>query len=207
MDHVRIRAGLAAALAGIGSNVLATPAAPAAAQGDLGLVGWIIGAVLVAGAGLFVVRMRKSKDTPANPPLPATPPAPAPVAKPGVRRGFDEKSFLAEAKASFVRMQTAWDKADTDDLSKFTTPEVFAELKTQVEARGVSGEVTEVVTIDAELLGIDKLGQREVASVKFTGTIRSSAAHEAEPFAEVWNLSKPLDSSTGWMLAGIQQLS
>jgi predicted lipid-binding transport protein (Tim44 family) len=29
----------------------------------------------------------------------------------------------------------------------------------------------------------------------------------AEPFNEVWNLSKPVSGATGWMLAGIQQLA
>jgi len=26
-------------------------------------------------------------------------------------------------------------------------------------------------------------------------------------FDEIWNLSKPVDGSTGWLLAGIQQLN
>ena len=26
-----------------------------------------------------------------------------------------------------------------------------------------------------------------------------------EPFDEVWNLVKPVDGSTGWLVAGIQQ--
>jgi len=28
-----------------------------------------------------------------------------------------------------------------------------------------------------------------------------------ESFQEVWNLSKPVNGSSGWMLAGIQQLA
>ena len=28
-----------------------------------------------------------------------------------------------------------------------------------------------------------------------------------EDFAEVWNWSKPMDNSTGWILCGIQQIN
>jgi predicted lipid-binding transport protein (Tim44 family) len=29
----------------------------------------------------------------------------------------------------------------------------------------------------------------------------------AEPYHEVWNLAKPINGSSGWLLAGIQQLA
>lgn len=193
-------------------------AAPAAAQDTpMGIGVWIAGIVLVGGAGLFVFRMLNQKDTPANPPAPkpvqqaapakARTPAPVPAQPPGVTGDFDVDGFLRQSKASFVRMQAAWDKADTNDLREFTTPEVFAELKAQVEARGQTTDVTEVVQIEAELLGIETVGERELASVKFVGLIKSSAAAPAEPFSEIWNLARPRDGSSGWMLAGIQQLS
>jgi len=41
--------------------------------------------------------------------------------------------------------------------------------------------------------------------VRFTGTMRVDG--ELETFDEVWNLTKPVDGKTGWLLAGIQQLS
>ena len=64
-------------------------------------------------------------------------------------------------------MQAAWDKADFNDLREFTTPEVYAELKMQIQERGDVADFTDVVSIDAELLGIettaDRLpGQRQV---------------------------------------------
>jgi predicted lipid-binding transport protein (Tim44 family) len=42
--------------------------------------------------------------------------------------------------------------------------------------------------------------------VKFTGMIKESENASAEPFAEVWNLVKPVSGNGGWALAGIQQL-
>ena len=46
-----------------------------------------------------------------------------------------------------------------------------------------------------------------LASVKFTGTIKEGEHGVAEPFVEVWNLAKPINGQTGWVLAGIQQLN
>jgi predicted lipid-binding transport protein (Tim44 family) len=125
----------------------------------------------------------------------------------GVPADFDTTAFLRHAKSSFIRMQAAWDKADVNDLREFTTPEVYAELKMQIQERGATADFTDVVTIDGELLGIETIGNDYLASVKFTGMIKSAPATPAEPFAEVWNMSKPLNGSTGWVLAGIQQLS
>lgn len=179
-------------------------AAPAAAPAPSGsMTGTVIYGALFAlvliGAGVLVHRTLKHKDTPAAPALPVQAPrAPAP------ERG---ELILRDAKASFIRMQAAWDKADTDDLAKFTTPQVFAELKTQFAQRGASTDVTEVVSIEAELLSVETVTDLFLASVKFTGTIKPSAAAPAEPFVEVWNMSRPANGSTGWKLAGIQQLS
>jgi predicted lipid-binding transport protein (Tim44 family) len=131
----------------------------------------------------------------------------APAAPWGVPADFDTAAFLRHAKSSFIRMQAAWDKADVNDLREFTTPEVFAELKMQIQERGASADFTDVVTIDGELLGIETVGNEYLASVKFNGMIKSAPNAAAEPFAEVWNMSKPVSGSSGWVLAGIQQLS
>lgn len=132
--------------------------------------------------------------------------APAPAAPWGVPADFDTANFLRHAKASFIRMQAAWDKADVNDLREFTTPEVYAELKMQIQERGNVGDFTDVVSIDGELLGIETTASDYLASVRFTGMIRSAPTAVAEPFNEVWNMAKPLSGATGWVLAGIQQL-
>jgi predicted lipid-binding transport protein (Tim44 family) len=43
--------------------------------------------------------------------------------------------------------------------------------------------------------------------VRFSGSIREQARAPAGPFEEIRNLQKPADGSSGWLLAGIQQLS
>jgi predicted lipid-binding transport protein (Tim44 family) len=120
---------------------------------------------------------------------------------------FDTDAFLRHAKASFIRLQAAWDKSDVNDLREFTTPEVFAELKMQIQERGGNADFTDVVSIDAQLLGIETTDHDYLASVQFNGMIRNAPNAPAEPFAEVWNMAKPLSGSSGWVLAGIQQLS
>ena len=125
----------------------------------------------------------------------------------GVPAGFDIEAFLRHAKASFIRMQAAWDRGDVADLREFTSPEVFAELQLQIQERGGKQDFTEVVSIDAQLLGIETTERDYLASVQFDGMIRNAPGAQAEPYVEVWNLAKPLSGNGGWVLAGIQQIT
>jgi predicted lipid-binding transport protein (Tim44 family) len=113
----------------------------------------------------------------------------------GVPADFDTEAFLRHAKSSFIRMQAAWDKGDVADLREFTTPEVFAELKMQIQERGANADFTDVVSIDAQLLGIETTAADYLASVQFNGMIRTAPNAPAEPFAEVWNMEKPLSAT------------
>jgi len=125
----------------------------------------------------------------------------------GVPADFDTTGFLRHAKTYFIRLQAAWDKADVNDLREFTSPEMFAEMKQQLLERGASANHTDVVSLDAQMLGIETVGDEHLASVRFTGMIREAENAPAEPFTEVWNLSKPITGNGGWVLAGIQQES
>ncbi|SDX91404.1 Predicted lipid-binding transport protein, Tim44 family [Collimonas sp. OK242] len=124
----------------------------------------------------------------------------------GVPADFDAVGFLRHSKTYFLRLQAAWDKADSNDIREFTTPEMFAELRMQLQERGAADNHTDVVTLDAELLGIETADTEYLASVKFTGMIKEDGAAVAAPFAEVWNLSKPSAGQGGWILAGIEQV-
>jgi predicted lipid-binding transport protein (Tim44 family) len=120
---------------------------------------------------------------------------------------FDVPGFLRQAKTYFIRLQAAWDRADVNDIREFTTPEMFGELRLQLQERGASANNTDVVSLDAELLGIEKTANDYLASVRFSGMIKEEQNAPAQPFAEAWNLSKPASGPGGWVLAGIQQLS
>lgn len=118
---------------------------------------------------------------------------------------FDVDNFLHIAKMYFVRLQTAWDAGNQTDLRDFTTPEMFAEFKLDLQGRGSADNQTDVVTLDANLLGVEELGEQTMASVRLSGMIREAADAPAEPFSEVWNLVKPRAAKASWVLAGIQQ--
>lgn len=119
---------------------------------------------------------------------------------------FDVESFLRNAKTYFIRLQAAWDRGDINDIREFTTPEMFGELRLQLQERGDTKNVTDVVSLDAVFYGVERVGNEYIASVKFSGMIREADYAPTEPFTEAWNLSKPVDGDGGWVLAGIQQL-
>ncbi len=125
----------------------------------------------------------------------------------GVPADFDTAGFLRHAKTYFIRLQAAWDRADVNDIREFSTPEMFAELRMQLQERGAAANHTDVVSLDADLLGIETIGSEYLASVKFSGMIKEAEHASAEPFTEIWNLSKPASGQGGWVLAGIQQVS
>ena len=137
-----------------------------------------------------------------NMPMPTTLQANAPVS--GIA-DFDQDAFLLNAKKYFVRLQEAWDRGDLSQLQEFATQQMFDELKQDLQARSGANR-TEVLTLDAELLGVETANDSYLASVRFSGMIREQSDSVAESFVEVWNLTKPVSGSGGWVLAGIQQL-
>jgi predicted lipid-binding transport protein (Tim44 family) len=84
---------------------------------------------------------------------------------------------------------------------------MFAEIRLQIQERGASANHTDVLSLDAELLGIETVADEYLASVRFSGTIKESDQAPAAPFSEIWNMSKPVTGNGGWLLAGIQQVS
>ena len=120
---------------------------------------------------------------------------------------FDTTAFLRIAKLNFVRLQASNDANNLDDIREFVSPELFAEIKMQMDERGNAPQQTDVVTLNADLLEVTTESNRHIASVHFSGTIREIVSAAAAPFDEIWNLSKPLDGNQGWVVAGIQQLS
>lgn len=126
----------------------------------------------------------------------------------GVPAGFDTEGFLAAAKRNFVTLQDAWDRSDLKSLRGMMTDEMMRELQAQLAERGPSAaaEKTEVVMLEAQLLGIDDSGADYLASVEFSGMIREEPSSGPSPFREVWNMSKPKDGSAGWLVAGVQAL-
>ena len=128
----------------------------------------------------------------------------------GVPPGFDTDGFLAAAKRNFVTLQDAWDGSDVTTLRSMMTDDMLVEIRSQLAEREgqKSGESnkTEVVMIEAQLLGIEDLGDDYMASVEFSGMIREEPSAGPSPFREVWNMTKPKSGNSGWLVAGVQAL-
>lgn len=118
---------------------------------------------------------------------------------------FDRDGFERIAKMIFIRMQTANDSADLNDLRSFTTPELFADVRLELQERGPAAQQTDVEQVDAEVVDFAQEDERQIVSVRFRGRVREQAGAEAVAFDEVWHLVKPTDDSRNWAIAGIQQ--
>ena len=120
--------------------------------------------------------------------------------------GFDTAGFLRAAKLNFVRLQVANDKGRLDEIREFTTQEMFDELRKDVAERPQPDQQTDVINLNADLLEVATERDKHWASVRFSGVVRETPGTAPEGFEEVWNLVKPADGSSGWLLAGIQQM-
>lgn len=122
---------------------------------------------------------------------------------PNYPNGFDQESFLRNAKVNFIRLQAAYDQKNLHDLNSFTAPEVFAEIKMQIEERGNEPNKTEVININAELLDVSKQSYSTIASVRFTGTIKENNDPISQ-LDEIWHF-RQFNSNSEWVVGGIQQ--
>ena len=138
---------------------------------------------------------------------PAAAAAPVGAATPAVLPGgMDRAEFERLAKMVFIRMQAANDAADVDDLRRFTTPELFASLRLDLQERGNAKQQTDVVKIDAEVADVARENGQDIVSVRFHGLIRESVDGGAEPFNELWHLVRPASGQGEWAIAGITPL-
>lgn len=183
--------------------------------------------LLMGGVVFMLVRMWSQRNAAAREPMqyaPAgntaaplrfEPAAVAPVAASGgaaaaigggqVPADFDVDGFLRQAKLNFVRLQAANDAGNMEDIRAFTTPEMFAEIQMEYHERNKATQQTDVMQLNAVLLDVSSEAGRQIASVRYSGTIRETSNAAPESFDEVWHLVRPLGASGGWTVAGIQQ--
>ncbi len=129
----------------------------------------------------------------------------------GVPDGFDTPGFLEAAKRNFTTLQAAWDRADITSLRSMMTDDMLTEIRSQLDEREANRTVgqpnqTDVVMLEAQLLGIEDVGDTYMASVEFSGLIREEPSAGPSPFREVWNMTKPKSGQSGWLVAGVQAL-
>lgn len=188
--------------------------------GGSGLMGILLLAALAIGAVALVSALMRRRGREAPQPMEfaglgretVAPPPPSQLsalqsqAATRLPAGFDAAGFLKAAKLNFVRLQVANDRGQLDEIRELATGEMFEELKRDVVERGGATQHTDVVSLNADLIEIATEGDKHWASVRFSGMVRETPASASEGFEEVWNLVKPVDGSSGWLLAGIQQM-
>jgi predicted lipid-binding transport protein (Tim44 family) len=119
---------------------------------------------------------------------------------------FDSAGFLRQAKLNFIRLQEANDSGDLNALREVTTDSMYNALLADLRPHRPA-QHTDVVNLNANLLEVATEGDNHWASVRFYGTIREDEAGAGSAFEEVWHLQKPVSGRSGWLLAGIQQVS
>ena len=119
--------------------------------------------------------------------------------------GFDEQGFVQNAKKFFVTMQGAYDKGDLDSLREYCSDEVVEHLRGEIQSRNGVENRTDVVTLNADLVGFETDVDEQLATVAFTGMVREEKDAAASELNEMWILSRPV-SGGGWVLVGIHNL-
>ena len=142
----------------------------------------------------------------ARPGARAVPPVPIAPRPSSVPPDFDVQAFVRTAKVHFLRLQAAWEAGNLADLGRFTTPEILAEIRGQLDEDLGAIHRTELLRVEADLLAIEEGPEDWVARVRFSGTVREHPGESARPFQEIWNLAKRKKRGAGWLLAGIQHL-
>lgn len=118
---------------------------------------------------------------------------------------FNVQDFLKGAKMAYSRMQQSWDKRDLNDISRFATPAVVSVLQEQLRA-DPNPSRTEILSVNASLVGVEDEGQTRRAQVFFDVMMREDPTNPApENIREIWHFVRS-DPTDGWMLDGIQQV-
>jgi predicted lipid-binding transport protein (Tim44 family) len=134
----------------------------------------------------------------------------SPSAQWQIPAGFDVAGFTQAAKDNFINLQKAWDHSDFATLRGMMTDDMLREVSAQLSEREAQApgqaNVTEVLSLEAQLLGIEEQVAAHMASVEFSGMVREEAHAGPTPFREVWNLVKAKQGDSGWLVAGVQAL-
>ncbi|MDX8405856.1 MAG: TIM44-like domain-containing protein [Mariprofundus sp.] len=129
-----------------------------------------------------------------------------------LRPNINADTFLPAAKEIYVRMQKAWDSADSEDIRKFCTPEIAERIASDMKP-GTENR-TEVTTLNAEIADGWIESDLEWVAVNFTAMLREqtldgSGATVEDQSAEVnetWIFQHdPNSDNPIWYVAGIQQ--
>lgn len=144
----------------------------------------------------------------------AAEPAPSEPVGSALRPEIDPKRFIPAAKEIYVRMQKAWDNGDIEDIRTFCTAEIAERIARDIKPG--ESNVTEVATLNAEIIDSWIESDLEWVAVNYTAMLREQTLNDAgdtledssAEVNEVWIFQhKPDSEDPTWYLAGIQQNS
>ena len=131
----------------------------------------------------------------------------APVARPvapaqAASGAFDERDFLAGAKAVFARILSALGRGDLADLDQFVEPEAVAQLT----ARGPRGGAPEIVLLEAEVQERREEGGLERVRVRYRALLRTGGEQAApEETRPLWRFVRRAgDAASHWKLEAVE---
>lgn len=119
---------------------------------------------------------------------------------------LDSQCLMSELRQTFHALQNAWDHGSRDELGRMTTVDMLEELDAARSAGCGATNRSEVVRLDIHLVAFEELDATQLVCVEYSGLIRESASARAEPFRELWMLSRVKEASADWRLARHQAL-
>ena len=119
----------------------------------------------------------------------------------------DVEVFKEMAKTQFMALQDAWDHLDTHVLASFLNPDMFVLVKAQLTERGAQVQKTEVMMLQAQWLGLERMGGQDIASVELSGMSREAQEASFTPFREIWSWTRPVgEERATWLVCGLEPL-
>ncbi|MBN4082558.1 Tim44 domain-containing protein, partial [Mariprofundus ferrooxydans] len=131
-----------------------------------------------------------------------------------LRPNIDEIHFIPAAKDIFMRMQTAWDKKDMQDIRSFCTPEIANKIESDIQSLGKDQSRTEVAMLEASMIDSWIELDDEWVAIQFHAMLKEetldsnaqSIESQAHEMHETWIFRhSPTTDDPTWYLAGIQQ--
>jgi len=118
--------------------------------------------------------------------------------------GFNEQTFVAEAKNHYITLQKAWDDNNFDEILDYVSPELYNLLVAERAAYGDNKPRTEVVSLMVEIVRGEQIGSTASISLQFSGWIKEG--DETSDTNEIWHLEKNTSAANAnWTIVGIQQ--
>ncbi|PCI42672.1 MAG: preprotein translocase subunit Tim44 [Proteobacteria bacterium] len=131
-----------------------------------------------------------------------------------LRPDIDEAHFIPAAKDIFIRMQTAWDKKDIQDIRSFCTPEIADKIESDIQSLGKAQTRTDVAMLEASMVDSWIESDDEWVAIQFHAMLKEetldnnaqSIESQAHEMHETWIFRhNPNADDPTWYLAGIQQ--